>query len=312
VRRGKSEGVFEMTTQTWVAVAVDPLRVALVRLLARCLTTALRYLTSMEDRPIAEASDADDVDDDDPLRNSNMSTLETKFGQTIALDEKALSEDDQVWRFTGYASIFGSKDLGNDVVVEGAFAKSLREHGMPLLLFQHKTDECPVGVVTEAREDRRGLHIKGELPKDDAFCRDRLVPQLKRRGLKGMSIGYRALETEKRKSDGARLLKQIRLFECSFVSMPMHPEASVATIKTLSTSELAEALEEMSRAARELTVVARIDPVVQLAEFAHELSVFVKEARRDRPQLRDQIAKAEASLAQATARLQRLRDAAWR
>jgi HK97 family phage prohead protease len=204
----------------------------LVRLCARGLTAALRYLTDKEGRlpPIVDASCDDD---DDAIRTDDMS-IDTKHGAVIPLDEKALTEDDQVWRFTGYASIFGSKDLGNDVVVEGAFSKSLRDHGMPLLLFQHKHDECPVGTITEAREDRRGLYIKGEkgeLPKDDSFCRDRLVPQLKRRGLKGMSIGYRALETEKRKSDGVRLLKEIRLYECSFVSMPMHPQAGVETIK---------------------------------------------------------------------------------
>jgi HK97 family phage prohead protease len=298
-----------MPTQSWTGAAVEPLRILAVRLCARGLTRALVYLTRNEDRPIAEAPSDDDDDAPAWLRNEDMS-IETKHGAIVPLDEKALSEDDQVWRFTGYASIFGSKDLGNDVVVEGAFAKSLREHGMPLLLFQHKHDECPVGTVVEAREDRRGLYIKGELPKDDAFCRDRLVPQLKRRGLKGMSIGYRALETEKRKSDGARLLKQIRLYECSFVSMPMHPAAGVETIKHLSTNELAEALEEFTRAARQLTEAARPDPVAELASATKALSAFVREARRDRPQLRDPIAKA--SIRAAQARLERLRDEASR
>lgn len=153
------------------------------------------------------------------------------FGAVVDLEEKALQETDEAWTFTGYASIFNSKDLGNDAVMPGAFAKSLRDHGLPLILFQHKMDEAPVGTCIDAKEDKRGLWIKGELPKDDTFVSGRLVPQLKRRGLRGMSIGYKATETEKRKSDGVRLLKTIRLYEASFVSLPMHPEAGLESIK---------------------------------------------------------------------------------
>ena len=39
----------------------------------------------------------------------------------------------------------------------GAFAKSLRDHGLPLILFQHKMDEAPVGMCVDAKEDKRGL-----------------------------------------------------------------------------------------------------------------------------------------------------------
>jgi phage head maturation protease len=56
----------------------------------------------------------------------------------------------------------------------GAFAKSLREHG-PLILFQHKTDDAPVGVCVDAREDKRGLWVKAELPKDDVFVAPKLL-----------------------------------------------------------------------------------------------------------------------------------------
>lgn len=152
-------------------------------------------------------------------------------GSTIEMEEKALAEADDCWKFTGYAAVFNNRDLGGDVIVPGAFKKSLEDHGLPLLLFQHKMDECPVGTLTEAKEDKRGLWVKGELPKDDGFVRDRLVPQLKRRGIRGMSIGYKATDKEIRKSDGARMLKTIRLYEASFVSMPMNPEAGIESLK---------------------------------------------------------------------------------
>lgn len=129
--------------------------------------------------------------------------------------------------------MFNNVDLSNDVVVPGAFAKSLRDHGLPMLLWNHKMDEPPLGTMIEAKEDKRGLFIKAELPKDDTFVSGRIIPQLKKRGLKGMSIGYRATEKEVRKSDGARLLKGIHLVEVSVVTRPMNPLAEVETVKSL-------------------------------------------------------------------------------
>jgi HK97 family phage prohead protease len=158
-------------------------------------------------------------------------TFRHDHGAVVEIEEKALQETEGCWTFTGYSSIFGTKDLGNDIVVAGAFAKSLRENGLPLLLFQHKMEDAPIGTIVDAKEDKRGLWVKGELPKDDTFVSGRIVPQLKRRGLKGMSIGYKATQSERDKESGCRLLKQIRLFECSFVSLPMHPDAGLESIK---------------------------------------------------------------------------------
>jgi uncharacterized protein len=92
----------------------------------------------------------------------------------IELESKAITEsaDGDAWIFSAYASIFGSKDLGGDVVMPGAFAKSLKENGLPALLWQHKVDE-PIGVITEAREERRGLFVRGELPKSDQLVSGR-------------------------------------------------------------------------------------------------------------------------------------------
>lgn len=155
------------------------------------------------------------------------------YGSVVDIDTKGYAETDDCHVITGYGSIFNNTDLGNDAVVPGAFAKSLRDHGMPLLLFNHKMEDAPIGTIVDAKEDKRGLWFKAELPKDDSFVSGRIIPQLKRRGLKGTSIGYRATQKEVRKTDGVRLLKEIRLFEISVVNMPMNPLAGVETVKGL-------------------------------------------------------------------------------
>lgn len=156
------------------------------------------------------------------------------IGVHIDLEEKSVTESDDAYRFTGYAAVFNNKDLGGDVILPGAFKKSLAEHGMPLLLYNHKMEELPIGVIENAGEDRKGLLVEGELPKDDPVSR-RVGIALKARksgarALRGMSIGYKAEQADRK--NGVRYLEQIRLFEASFVNMPMNPLAGVETIKS--------------------------------------------------------------------------------
>ena len=184
-----------------------------------------------------------------------------EYGQAIpfeVFESKAVAERDDAWVVTGFASVFGNRDLGGDIVVEGAFKKSLEQHGMPALLFNHKMDEPPLGLVVDAKEQKRGLWIKAELPKDDTFVSGRVIPQIKRRGLKGMSIGYKVLEREQR--GDTRYLKSIRLFEVSVVNQPMNPLAEIETVKSFSPWEsdpyeaflrgLAEELENLNQRAK--------------------------------------------------------------
>lgn len=160
------------------------------------------------------------------------------FGGLIDLEEKALKETEDAFQFTGYAAVFGNKDLGDDIIERGAFAESLKKHGNPLLLFNHRMNDLPVGVIDHAEEDRKGLLVAGELPKDDPVA-NRVGIMLKarksgNRALKGMSIGYKTEQSHKK--DGARILTKLRLYEASFVNMPMNPLAGVETLKSTSIS----------------------------------------------------------------------------
>lgn len=159
-------------------------------------------------------------------------TAKLEKGFTIDLEEKAISESDDVITLEGYASTFGNVDHGGDVVCAGAFQKSLNEVGLPMLLWQHKMDEPPIGNVLDAKEDNKGLWFKAEIPKDqgDPLIR-RIGSGLKRRAIKSMSIGYKTARSERRKSDGARMLRQLKLYEISLVNLPMNPLASIDRVK---------------------------------------------------------------------------------
>ena len=60
---------------------------------------------------------------------NNVEELEIGYADYEAEIKAEVGEQEDEGSFEGYASIFGNKDLGNDVVIEGAFAKSISRRG---------------------------------------------------------------------------------------------------------------------------------------------------------------------------------------
>ncbi|EEZ32568.1 phage prohead protease, HK97 family [Brucella sp. NF 2653] len=133
--------------------------------------------------------------------------------------------------FSGYASVFGLPDLGNDVIEQGAFARALKERGASgvRMLWQHDAAE-PIGVWTQIREDARGLYVEGRLAKGVARAREALE-LMRSGGLDGLSIGFRTVRARKDARTGLRHITQADLWEISIVTFPMLPQAHVTGIK---------------------------------------------------------------------------------
>ncbi|MDQ0324531.1 HK97 family phage prohead protease [Rhodopseudomonas julia] len=150
---------------------------------------------------------------------------------TAALRE-SLQEIGADGRFSGYASLFGRRDMAGDMVMPGAFASSLKARGAAgiRMLFQHDPAE-PIGVWEEIAEDRRGLFVRGRLTLDVARARE-VHALLKAGGLDGLSIGYRTLRGRKDRRAGIRRLYEIDLWEVSIVTFPMLTEARIVSVKT--------------------------------------------------------------------------------
>jgi HK97 family phage prohead protease len=142
-------------------------------------------------------------------------------------------EDKEYGRFEGYGSVFGNKDLGNDVIEKGAFSKSLRKRKAKgvKLLYQHKSD-MPIGVFDEIKEDDHGLVVKGRLAlKTQAGAE--AYELLKMGALDGLSIGFRVnpKEVSYDKRANKRIIKEVDLMEVSLVTFPMNPQATVRSVK---------------------------------------------------------------------------------
>ena len=146
---------------------------------------------------------------------------------------KAEGEEDK-GEFTGYASIFGNKDLGNDIIEKGAFMRSLRRKGAKKIkmLYQHDTKE-PIGVFDQVKEDDDGLYVKGRLAMGTQKGRE-VYELMKMGAIDGLSVGYRVdakgYEYDKRKR--TRNLKEVDLMEISAVTFPMNPSARIQAVKS--------------------------------------------------------------------------------
>ncbi len=123
-------------------------------------------------------------------------------------------------RFAGYAAVFDRPDSGGDVVRRGAFAEALKRSGEVPLLLQHKGQ--PVGRIEHLSEDRRGLRVIAEVA-------DARVRELVRRGLRGLSFGYRVREANS--AAGVRELRALDLVEVSLVARPMQKLARVHAVE---------------------------------------------------------------------------------
>ncbi len=154
--------------------------------------------------------------------------MKNETGFVFDLDCKSVSAEGE---FKGYASVFNNQDHGRDIVVPGAFAKSLqrRPAGKVKMLRQHDADE-PIGVWLDLTEDAKGLHVKGKLILDTVKGRE--THALMRAGaLDGLSIGYRTIKDRYDRAKGVRYLEELDVPEISIVTFPMNPRATVASVK---------------------------------------------------------------------------------
>jgi len=164
--------------------------------------------------------------------------------------------------FAGYAATW-DLDSTNDIIHQGAFAKSIKE-AFPSkrikVLWQH---DQPLGMPLDMYEDSKGLFVKGKVSKtrlgDEALelMRDGVVDR--------MSIGFMI---PKGKSDydeqGVRHIKEVKLIEFSPVTFPANENALITGVKSMT---------ERLLIAKSQGV--KITEIAQLAEMLDELKALL-------------------------------------
>lgn len=137
--------------------------------------------------------------------------------------------------FTGYGSVFGVLDSYREIVAPGAFSESLeniKASGDPLpALWQHYSSE-PIGGYNTLQEDSKGLFVDGFLLKNEIPRANEAFALMKRRVVKGLSIGYYVLEDSWNEKDRIRTLTKLELVEISIVTFPANQDALIDAVKS--------------------------------------------------------------------------------
>jgi HK97 family phage major capsid protein/HK97 family phage prohead protease len=141
-------------------------------------------------------------------------------------------------KFAGIASTPSTDRVGDIVEPEGAQFK------LPLpFLWQHNSKD-PIGWITHARADSKGIKVEGEVACFDepGELQNRLTMawQMLKAGLvRGLSIGFKEVESSEIKGTFGTRFNKWEWLELSAVTIPANAEASITAIKSMDEKILA-------------------------------------------------------------------------
>lgn len=147
---------------------------------------------------------------------------------------------------TGYASIFGNVDRVGDIVLPGAFAKTLREDLPAGRIEVKRNHKRKVGHPVHAEEDTKGLLTVSKI--DRTPIGDRTLAQIEDGEIDAMSIGYVAEQKGYLSRGGERIrqIKAARLSEWSLLDIePANPLAIITEVKAANIDVMAECLDRI-------------------------------------------------------------------
>jgi len=141
-------------------------------------------------------------------------------------------------RVTGYLSAFNNKDFDNDIIVKGAFSKSINERKKDIFFLNQHNWSQPHGKFQVLEEDEKGLYFESEpFVKGVSYSEDTL--KLYEAGIiKEHSIGFITIKAENDSKLDARLIKEVKLFEGSNVTMGANNNTPFTGLKNLTLSEI--------------------------------------------------------------------------
>ncbi len=166
----------------------------------------------------------------------------------------------------GFASIFGNVDLEGDVIVRGAFARSLERIGTNMkvpLFWEHDhsnpfADGIPIGHTTHLEETEKGL-----------FFRAAVIPTVKGKdisllvdagSLTEASFGFNIIDKEFM-DDGTRTLKVLDLVEVTVAMWGVNPGTEIETASEHPENECNPEIEQCLRALDMVSALYKIQRI---------------------------------------------------
>ena len=131
---------------------------------------------------------------------------------------------------SGYASTY-EEDLGGDIIMPGAFTKTLAENGNRVkTMWQHMKS---IGKLVHHEERSNGIFVVNKLSK--TRLADEAIELVKDEVIDRMSIGYSVPrgKSDYSESYNTRKIRELKLYEVSLVDFPMNEGAVITGIKSV-------------------------------------------------------------------------------
>ena len=142
-------------------------------------------------------------------------------------------------RITGYLSSFNTLDSDKDIILQGAFSKSLAERMDKIFFLNQHMWHQPLGKFSVLQEDSKGLYFESEPLADTSYGND--VIKLYEAGvLKEHSIGFRTIKADYDSETNIRNIKEVKLFEGSVVTLGANSNTPFTGFKSMTFDDIKE------------------------------------------------------------------------
>ena len=186
-------------------------------------------------------------------------------GELIDADEKA-------GIIKGYGSYFGNKDSDNDVIMKGAYKKTIAENGDRVkYLYQHDMNQ-PIGKMTELYEDEKGLVFVAEIAKTQLG--NDVVQLMKSGVITENSVGI--MPIQKNNKGDYREITEVKLYEISAVTLAANDQAKILDVKgNIDVDKLSKRYDNLSKLIRKGNISDEMGFAIE-AEILKLKSLFVE------------------------------------
>ncbi len=184
---------------------------------------------------------------------------------------------------TGYLASFGNKDAINDIIVKGAFKKTINENMKNIFFLNHHNWAQPHGKFNILKEDNKGLYFESKPLPNTTYSND-LIELYERKIIKEHSFGFQTIVAEHDHKKEIRYLKEVKLYEGSNVTRGMSSQTPFMGMKTLTLDEINEETKNIIKAIRNGTFTDDTFMLLEIAlkqlqKDAYQLGISLKDKK---------------------------------
>lgn len=136
--------------------------------------------------------------------------------------------------FEAIASTYGKADRDGDVILEGAFDKSVAARRKVPMLFNHSWSKDNIIGKIEVLSTQGALKVKGTFDPTEPNAVD-VYNKVKFGSIDSLSIGFILKDFEIK--ENTYVIKEVDLLEVSVVTIPANAEATIQSVKQLKEME---------------------------------------------------------------------------